>query len=154
MWLWCGGTLFGTMPCGWWVDGLLETWVRANKQPPFITVPEAKSSWTLITSASLSYIYFLTLPSKKAVGFLNTNDKIQFQDVTHTNTCITYTHTRVQMQSSCRIHERLTPGHPVDMEVSVHSSSLYKQACYFNITCAYLLRYFKSSNLLMIANAM
>lgn len=52
--------------CGW--IGLLEAWVTGDKQPPFSTVPVAKSSWTLSTSHSLPRcIYFLILPNGKAV---------------------------------------------------------------------------------------
>lgn len=58
-------------PCleaGGWI-GLLETLRSEQTNNPFITVPVAKSSWTLITSNSLLWcIYFLILPGGKAVG--------------------------------------------------------------------------------------
>lgn len=59
------------------VGGLasLKPGSEQTNNPRFITVPEAKPSWTLIRSASLpSSIDFLTLSSKKTVGFLNTNE--------------------------------------------------------------------------------
>lgn len=56
----------GPEVCGW--IGLLEAWVTGDKQPPFPTVPVAKSSWTLSRSHSLPWcIYFLILPNGKAV---------------------------------------------------------------------------------------
>lgn len=51
--------------------GGLASWkpgVTGDKQPPFSTVPAAKSSWTLITSNPLPWcVYFLILPNGKVV---------------------------------------------------------------------------------------
>lgn len=49
--------------------GPLEALGQSRQTTPFVTVPAAKSSWTLITSNSLPWcIYFLILPNGKAVG--------------------------------------------------------------------------------------
>lgn len=54
------------------VGGLADLKPRSGqKQPPFISVPEAKSSWTLIMS-DISQFCFVFL--NQAVGFLSTNE--------------------------------------------------------------------------------
>ena len=56
------------------VGGLasLKPGVMRDKQPPFATVPEAKSSWTLITTNSPPWcIYFLILPNRELIFFFN-----------------------------------------------------------------------------------
>lgn len=88
----------GPEVCGW--IGLLEAWVTGDKQPPFPTVPVAKSSWTLSRSHSLPWcIYFLILPNGKAVFcvlfFFKSNNESNFVGLVilkashmHTHACI------------------------------------------------------------------